>query len=118
MMEMNQPKGATAADYEEVLADHRRLVRELDVLLNGEAGASRQASLVDIVAQIAGERDAMRRDSVTVAQISKLVSMNGKEPDGPADLVRTVGAHVRMNREHGRIIHDMTVAQQAAWIEW
>lgn len=25
----------TAADYEEVLAGHRRLVRELDVLLNG-----------------------------------------------------------------------------------
>jgi hypothetical protein len=41
------------ADYEEVLADHRRLVRELDVLLNGE-NAARQASLVDIVAQVRG----------------------------------------------------------------
>lgn len=41
----------TIADYEEVLADHRRLVRELDVLLNGEAGAAKQASLRDIVSQ-------------------------------------------------------------------
>jgi hypothetical protein len=40
------------ADYEEVLADHRRLVRELDVALNGEAGAAKQASLCDIVSQV------------------------------------------------------------------
>lgn len=45
----------TVADYEEVLADHRRLVRELDVLLNG-AGAARQASLCDIVHQVHHER--------------------------------------------------------------
>ena len=42
----------SAADYEEVLADHRRLVRELDVLLNGEHGAAKQASLCDIVSQL------------------------------------------------------------------
>lgn len=42
----------TAAYYEHVLADHRRLVRELDVALNGEAGAAKQASLCDIVAQV------------------------------------------------------------------
>ncbi|MFD3263148.1 hypothetical protein [Phenylobacterium ferrooxidans] len=41
----------TVADYEEVLADHRRLVRELDVLLNGEGGAERP-SLCDIVGQL------------------------------------------------------------------
>ena len=34
-------------------ADHQRLVRELDVLLNGEAGAAKQASLCDLVAQVA-----------------------------------------------------------------
>jgi hypothetical protein len=45
--------GLTIADYEEVLADHRRLVRELDVLINGEAGAAKQASLCDIVSQVA-----------------------------------------------------------------
>lgn len=37
---------------DEVLADHRRLVRELDVLLNGEDGAAQQASLCDIVGQL------------------------------------------------------------------
>lgn len=40
-----------AADYEEVLAGHRRLVRQLDVALNG-ADAAKQASLCDIVAQV------------------------------------------------------------------
>lgn len=39
-------------DFDAVLADHNRLVRELDVLLNGEAGAADQASLCDIVAQV------------------------------------------------------------------
>lgn len=38
-------------DYEETLVDHRRLVRELDVALNGN-GAAKQASLCDIVAQV------------------------------------------------------------------
>jgi hypothetical protein len=42
----------SAAPYEEVLASHRRLVRELDVLLNGEEGAAQQASLCDIVSQV------------------------------------------------------------------
>jgi len=46
----------TAADYEEALADHHRLVRELDVALNGETGAAKQASLCDIVAQVKRER--------------------------------------------------------------
>lgn len=41
----------TVTDYEEVLADHRRLVRELDVALNGD-GAAKQASLCDLVAQV------------------------------------------------------------------
>ena len=40
-------------DYEEVLADHRRLVRELDVIWNGVLCAAKQASLCDIVHQIA-----------------------------------------------------------------
>lgn len=39
-------------DMEDTMEDHRRLVRELDVLLNGEEGAAKQASLCDIVAQV------------------------------------------------------------------
>lgn len=35
----------------EVQNDHHRLVRELDVLLNGSDGAAPQASLCDLVAQ-------------------------------------------------------------------
>lgn len=35
-----------------LLQDHNRLVRELDVLLNGQEGAAQQASLCDIVAQL------------------------------------------------------------------
>lgn len=53
----NDIKKATeqaVADYEEVLADKRRLTRELDVLLNG-AGAARQASLCDLVGQVQQE---------------------------------------------------------------
>ncbi|MBY9700566.1 hypothetical protein ISH39_03235 [Pseudomonas aeruginosa] len=50
-----QAEQATADDYEEVLADHRRLVRELDVLLNGEACAAKQAMLCDLVSQVEAE---------------------------------------------------------------
>lgn len=41
----------TVKDYEEVLSDHKKLVKELDVLLNGE-NAAKQASLCDIVSQL------------------------------------------------------------------
>ncbi|CAJ0701787.1 hypothetical protein LMG19089_02926 [Ralstonia edaphis] len=50
-----QQETLMAADYEEVLADHRRLVRELDMALNGATGAAKQASLCDIVAQVKRE---------------------------------------------------------------
>lgn len=39
----------------EVHEDHKRLVRELDVIWNGEEGAAKQASLCDMVSQIADE---------------------------------------------------------------
>lgn len=47
-----KPAPDVVADYEEVLAGHKCLTRELDVLLNGEEGAARQASLCDLVAQL------------------------------------------------------------------
>lgn len=51
-----EPRGSlSATDYEQVLGDHRRLVRELDVALNG-AGAAKQASLCDIVGQVTDRR--------------------------------------------------------------
>lgn len=53
--DQEKAEALTSADYEEVLADHRRLVRELDVALNGEEGAAKQASLCDIVRQVKRE---------------------------------------------------------------
>ena len=41
-----------------VIDDNNRLVRELDELLNGEAGTAKQASLCDIVAQLRHSPDA------------------------------------------------------------
>lgn len=54
------PDELTVADYEVVLAEHRRLVRQLDVLLNG-TGAAKQATLCDIVSQL--ERQSERIDT-------------------------------------------------------
>lgn len=47
--------------YDSARGHDRLLVRELDVLLNGEACASGQASLCDIVAQVAGVVEATGR---------------------------------------------------------
>ncbi|MGC0054572.1 hypothetical protein ACNSPG_16165 [Brucella pituitosa] len=40
---------AERADYEEVIADKRRLTRLLDVAMHGEEGAAKQASLCDLI---------------------------------------------------------------------
>jgi len=42
-------------NYEEVIEDHKRLVRELDTIINGVGGAAKQASLCDIVSQMRTE---------------------------------------------------------------
>lgn len=42
----------SVSDYEDVLTSYQKLVRELDVLLNGD-GAAKQASLCDVVGQVA-----------------------------------------------------------------
>lgn len=41
----------TIEDYKECFEDHKRLVREIDVIINGD-GAAKQASLCDIVSDI------------------------------------------------------------------
>jgi hypothetical protein len=41
--------------YEEATKDKNRLVRELDIIINGEEGAAKQASLCDIVSQLRNE---------------------------------------------------------------
>lgn len=44
------------ADYEDVVADKRRLAREIDVAMHGEEGAAKQPSLCDLVAPAAQMR--------------------------------------------------------------
>jgi hypothetical protein len=39
----------TAADYDQALADHRRLVRELDLAMNGPEAAAQPASLCGLI---------------------------------------------------------------------
>lgn len=50
------PDDLTIDDYKAAFEDHKRLVRELDVALNGEDGAAKQASLCDIVSQVKDQR--------------------------------------------------------------
>lgn len=59
----------TVADWEYASANNDRLVRELDVALNGEDGAAKQASLCDIVSQV----KAMKRESVTPEKAIELL---------------------------------------------
>jgi hypothetical protein len=61
---------------EERTADRLRLVRELDVALNGEAGAAKQASLVDLVAQV------QRQTCVQILRLSDGMRINFRAPDG------------------------------------
>lgn len=58
-------QGVTLKDYEEAFADHQRMVRALDVLLNGDA-AAKQASLCDIVAQVRNE--GIRSEGVSLTE--------------------------------------------------
>lgn len=60
--QMSEPM--TIADYEEAFRDHRRLVREIDVIINGEAGAAPQASLCDLVGQIQHLADMARSHDI------------------------------------------------------
>jgi hypothetical protein len=59
----------TIRDYEASQADVDRLVRELDVLLNGIAGAAPQARLCDIVSQVRDNRWKLVRANVFHASI-------------------------------------------------
>jgi hypothetical protein len=64
------------------------------------------------------ERANTLSDSAALAQIAELLTFNGKTPADAMEIVKLVASFVRVTKEHGRIIHDMTVANQAAWIEW
>lgn len=60
-----------------VLDGFRLLTRDLDVALNGAAGAAKQASLVDLVAQVERERSA-----VSIVNFDDGMVINFRAPDG------------------------------------
>jgi hypothetical protein len=63
-------------EFDEYQAQHKRLVRELDVALNGEAGAAKQASLCDLVAQV------KRQQSVQIMNLADGMRINFRAPSG------------------------------------
>lgn len=71
--EVARLKGAVA-DLEEVLADKRRLAREIDVAMHGEEGAAQQPSLCDLVTPA---RDLRK----TVARLTAAVETAERERD-------------------------------------
>lgn len=68
LYQLHNPEAITVADYEEVLNDHKRLVKELDQIINGPNTAV-QASLCDIVSQIRDEWPKYRQVDAESAQI-------------------------------------------------
>lgn len=65
----------TIDDYKEVIEDHKRLCRELDEIINGKDGMAKQASLCDLVGQIASEyrvKPVEPKTSVTEEEIEKM----------------------------------------------
>lgn len=102
---------APLEDYERVLADHRRLVRELDVLLNGD-GAAAQASLCDIVAQV--KRDGIKA-SARVADTSAIIrDVCELDPadEGPDTVSVTVAELTRIIERHSAPVAGEAQADQ------
>ncbi len=87
----------TVEDYKEVIEDHKKLVRELDVLINGR-NAAVQASLCDIVSQM--KTDAEMSD----ADIKDFADRSVITPEWEENIYLR-GMH------HG-------IIQGASWIRW
>ena len=82
------------------LADYRLLVRELDVLLNGEDGASKQVSLCDIVSQVShhgwklvkvapAEPDYKAMLSLSMDVVGRVMELLDLDPDDDPDCIYT-----------------------------
>jgi hypothetical protein len=71
-------------DYEEVDKDRDRLVREMDVIMNGE-NAAKQASLCDMVSQ-AQEWKSQLSQSFTLDEIEAALAMSDAIPDSESYL--------------------------------
>lgn len=86
-----------AAPAVECSDDINRLVRELDVLINGEAGAAKQASLCDIVAQV--RKQGLKVPTVEGEPAAWLIE-NGSS-DGDEDIVTLSHGVVRRFHKAG-----------------
>ena len=80
----------TLADYEEVLTDHRRLVRELDVAMHGQEGAALQTSLCDLIGparRLREENERLRErmeyyaDEIRYARVDRVMGRSGEFAD-------------------------------------
>lgn len=101
--EAGQPvDGLTIADYEEVLADKKRLVREIDVIINGE-NAAKQASLVDLIPKI---RELVKSRQQPAPSGLRWVKASERLPEAHADkpvIVRSLrSGMVRKTKHFGR----------------
>lgn len=68
---MNQRIGLIE-DYEEVLLDHRKQIKELDVLINGKEGAAEQANLCDIISQL----QSSKREEINIVELLNFIAKN------------------------------------------
>jgi hypothetical protein len=82
----NERLKASITDYEEVLADKRRLAREIDVALCGEEDAAPQASLCDLVKVAEMKRSEIESLSLRVKELEEaLKHMLGAIDSGGID---------------------------------
>lgn len=84
--------------------DHQRLVRQLDVLLNGEAGAAQQASLCDLVAQV----DKFLRDDYGNRRSAALLGLKISIPTDAME--QEIASSVRRATEKLKTKSDMLLA--------
>lgn len=84
--------------------DHQRLVRQLDVLLNGEAGAAQQASLCDLVAQV----DKFLRDDYGNKHSAALLGLKISIPTDAME--QEIASSVRMETKKLKTKSDMLLA--------
>lgn len=66
-------KDSLIKDYEEVNEDKKRLVRELDMIINGKKGMAKQASLCDIVGQVKTLKE--KQDQIIPDSADKLAAL-------------------------------------------
>jgi len=90
--------------------DVNRLVRELDVLLNGEDGAAKQASLCDIVSQVASQHFVLvRRADVPSADEVEAIRARHDEACNP--VAYSFDAHIQAHTDRATLLRLLDAAR-------